>query len=101
MPWSGAASTARRTASAPARWPATRGRPRRAAQRPLPSMMIATWAEELCDIKSDLKKKFPGSPLTGDANQRFHVVQVAFQRAPPGARQAVLGLRDPPVERFR
>src|SRR2546428_10000043 len=42
MPRSGAASTARRTAAAPSRWPATRGRPRRVAQRPLPSMMIAT-----------------------------------------------------------
>src|SRR5690554_3070746 len=31
------------TARAPARWPITRGRWRRAAQRPLPSMMMATW----------------------------------------------------------
>src|SRR2546427_5556549 len=36
-PSPGAASTVRRTASAPARWPATRGRPRRVAQRPLRS----------------------------------------------------------------
>src|SRR5215207_8289107 len=35
--------TARRTASTPRRWPSTRGSPRRAAQRPLPSIMIATW----------------------------------------------------------
>src|SRR5256885_8667757 len=33
----------RRTASAPRRWPATRGSPRAFAQRPFPSMMIATW----------------------------------------------------------
>src|SRR5579862_5793571 len=33
----------RRTDSAPRRCPATRGRPRAVAQRPLPSMMIATW----------------------------------------------------------
>src|SRR5690554_6070581 len=31
------------TARAPARWPTARGRRRRAAQRPLPSMMMATW----------------------------------------------------------
>src|SRR5829696_9291385 len=44
MPSSIAERTVRRTASTPRRWPSTRGRPRRAAQRPLPSMMIATWA---------------------------------------------------------
>ena len=32
-----------RTASTPRRWPATRGSMRCFAQRPLPSMMIATW----------------------------------------------------------
>src|SRR5205085_4928907 len=36
------ASTVRRNARVPARWPAAVGRPRRRAQRPLPSMMIAT-----------------------------------------------------------
>src|SRR5258708_40234970 len=43
MPKSAAATIVRRTASAPLRCPATRGRPRALAQRPLPSMMIATW----------------------------------------------------------
>src|SRR5215472_9934797 len=43
MPRSPAARTARRTASTPRRWPSTRGSPRWAAQRPLPSMMMATW----------------------------------------------------------
>ena len=33
----------RRNISAPALWPAVRGRPRFVAQRPLPSMMIAMW----------------------------------------------------------
>src|SRR4051794_16370469 len=42
MPRSGAASTVRRRACVPARWPAMAGRPRRRAQRPLPSMMMAT-----------------------------------------------------------
>eukprot|EP01034_Spumella_vulgaris_P042564 gene42564-52785_t len=32
-----------RTASTPLTWPATRGRKRLVAQRPLPSMMMATW----------------------------------------------------------
>ena len=71
MPRSGAASTARRNASAPARCPATRGNPRAEAQRPLPSMMIAAWRQvevlcdiselfgisKLCDIKNDSKKR--------------------------------------------
>src|ERR1700704_4477165 len=42
MPSSFAARTTRRNASTPRRWPSARGRPRAAAQRPLPSMMIAT-----------------------------------------------------------
>src|SRR5512143_536719 len=42
MPSSCAARTTRRNASTPRRWPSARGRPRAAAQRPLPSMMIAT-----------------------------------------------------------
>ena len=37
-----ATSTAVRTALAPSTWPAVRGSPRCVAQRPLPSMMIAT-----------------------------------------------------------
>ena len=46
IPRSRAASTARRTASTPAACPAVRGRPRATAQRPLPSMMMATWSPE-------------------------------------------------------
>src|SRR5262245_26864447 len=42
MPSVGAASTTRRTASAPARCPATRGSPLRVAQRPFPSITTAT-----------------------------------------------------------
>src|SRR5216110_2942753 len=42
MPSSLAARTTRRSSSTPRRWPSARGRPRAAAQRPLPSMMIAT-----------------------------------------------------------
>src|SRR6266702_2510406 len=42
-PRSPAARTVRRNASTPRRCPSTRGKPRAAAQRPLPSMMMATW----------------------------------------------------------
>src|SRR5690349_19818621 len=41
MPSSTAPSTASRTERRPARWPMRRGKPRRSAQRPFPSMMIA------------------------------------------------------------
>src|SRR4029077_972368 len=97
-PSSGAASTVRRTASTPARWPATRGRPRRPAQRPLPSITMATCSGELCDIKCDLKKRV--SPVTGGVNQCFHVVQVALQRAPPGRGEPVFRLGNPTLERL-
>src|SRR5256885_1328262 len=43
MPTSIAARTIERTADTPATWPAERGRCRLRAQRPFPSMMIATW----------------------------------------------------------
>src|SRR5579875_898979 len=43
MPRSPAARTVRRKASTPRRCPSPRGNPRAAAQRPLPSMMMATW----------------------------------------------------------
>ena len=42
MPRSPAARTVRRSASTPRRCPSPRGNPRAAAQRPLPSMMMAT-----------------------------------------------------------
>src|SRR6266540_778043 len=98
-PRSRVASTTRRTASAPARWPAPRARPRRVAQRPLPSMMIATWREVLCFIKPILKKKSV-STRAGGADQRFHVVEIALQRAPSMRGEAVLGLGHAPGERL-
>src|SRR5436190_15510720 len=42
IPSSIAASTVRRSARVPSRWPSATGRPRDIAQRPLPSRMIAT-----------------------------------------------------------
>src|SRR3954465_1270091 len=43
MPSSMAPSTQSNSEDSPASWPAVRGRPRDLAQRPLPSMTIATW----------------------------------------------------------
>src|SRR5207302_10342969 len=62
MPSSWAARTTRRSASTPRRWPSARGRPRAAAQRPLPSMMTAT-----CKGPSDGPSVRSGPSLTGAA----------------------------------
>ena len=56
MPRSPAARTVRRNASTPRRWPSPRGKPRAAAQRPLPSMMMATW-------RGTSKEPPPGRPM--------------------------------------
>src|SRR5438270_10300022 len=58
MPSSCEARTTRRNASTPRRCPSARGKPRAAAQRPLPSMMMAT-----CAGASDLS----GPSVTGAA----------------------------------
>ena len=50
MPSRAEVSTTSRTESMPARWPSTRGRWRCAAQRPLPSMMMATCAGQLLEV---------------------------------------------------
>src|SRR5207247_2451316 len=64
IPSPGAASTIRRTARTPRRWPARRGRPRASAHRPFPSMTMATWSrpdascsKALCIMKYHLKKR--------------------------------------------
>src|ERR1035438_2609351 len=91
MPASGAASTARRAASTPARCPMMRGSPRPVAHRPLPSMMIPTCRvlciSKLIDIKKD------SLFFTRSLDERFHMIQVALQRAPPGGRHPVIGAR--------
>src|SRR3954451_3220788 len=57
-PSPGAASTVRRSARVPARWPAIGGSPRWRAQRPLPSMMIATdVAESGSDCSTDATRR--------------------------------------------
>src|ERR1039457_6148505 len=90
-PASGAASTARRAASTPARCPMMRGSPRPVAHRPLPSMIIPTCrvlcVSKLIGIKKD-SLLFPRG-----LDERFHVIQVALQRAPPSGRQPVIGAR--------
>src|SRR5437867_478974 len=96
MPRSGAASRTRRRASAPARWPAVRGRPRAAAQRPLPSMIIATWRPGCPPVDKDLciTEFFPTKKALSAArgpDQRFHVLQVMFESLAAGGCQLVLG----------
>src|SRR6185503_10628550 len=59
MSSSGAAWTMRFSASTPAWWPTVRGRPRRFAQRPLPSMTIATCSP------AGLPAPWPGAPEVG------------------------------------
>src|SRR5262245_51011932 len=104
MPSDGAAATARRTASTPARWPARRGSPRARAQRPLPSMAIATWKP--CGQVLGMAKYLPmeedgGSPRTaplGRADQRLHPDEVVGERAAARRRQGVLGARHAALE---
>src|ERR1035441_1124560 len=91
MPVSGAASTARRAASTPARCPMMRGRPRPVAHRPLPSMMIPT-CRVLCIPKSIGIKK-DSLLFARGLDERFHVVQIPLQGAAPGGRHPVIGAR--------
>src|SRR6478672_6618808 len=53
--------------------------------------------------KAPVQTKRPGVPsaIADGADERFHVVDVALERAPPRRRQAELGLRDPPLEALR
>src|SRR3984885_1140400 len=104
MPRLGAARTTRRTDSTPARWPSERARRREEAQRPLPSSRMATWS---CDGGTNVKvllfieypgKIFCGLTLARDADERFHVVQIFFQRAAAGRGQAIFRFRHAPVE---
>src|SRR3954471_4579941 len=55
MPRSTASRRRALTASAPARWPSTTGRPRACAQRPLPSVMIATCRPSPSEATLDLE----------------------------------------------
>src|SRR5271163_1357614 len=96
MPRLGAARTTRRTDSTPARCPSERARPREEAQRPLPSSKMATWSWDCgTNVKVLLFIEYPGKFFCGltfarDADQSFHMVQILFQRAAAGGRQAIL-----------
>src|SRR5688500_4689923 len=106
MPTRGAVSTTRRTASAPARCPALRGSPRAVAQRPLPSMMMATWGwadrdELLCVIKSVGKKKSAIARLARRADERLHVREILLEHAAAGGGETKIGVWNAPFERLR
>src|ERR1700730_9707298 len=77
-----------------------RGRPREVAQRPLPSMMIAACKprEVLCDIKRSSKKR--DLQLAHGLDQRFHVIEIFFERAPARFGQTILGLGHPVLKRL-
>src|SRR5262245_17250874 len=107
-PRPGAASTTRRTASAPRRCPAVRGSPRAAAQRPLPSMMIATWSAALTSClkvlfisKFLLKKRekaLVAERAARRADDRLHVIEIALEGPAAVRREPVLGPRAPTFE---
>src|ERR1041385_7599439 len=102
MPASGAASTTVSTARAPARCPAVRANPRRSAQRPLPSMMIAAWSEPLCFTKFlPKKKRYPSGARAGGPDDAFHVGEILLQRLAADGGETVLGARHPSLERFQ
>src|ERR1700756_19218 len=118
MPWSGGASTMRLMASTPASCPRRRDRPRRVAQRPLPSMMMPTCslshnspgsleARRLCITKFPCKKTRSGwqdaEPrqralllarcLGGVAHQAFEHGKIVEKAAAAGLGEASRGVR--------
>src|SRR5262249_55526114 len=54
-----------------------------------------------CKVKGHEKSTPRSLSLTGRPDERFHVVEVALERAPSGRRQAILGLRQAPLEGLR
>src|SRR5262249_30243881 len=78
MPNSPTARTVRRSASTPRRWPSLRGNPRAAAQRPLPSMMIAT-----CRGTATSPWRTLGSGSAFDIAQTSHCEGFPFLRRQP------------------
>src|SRR5271165_4331564 len=84
MPSRAATSTAVRTALAPSTCPAVRGRPRCVAQRPFPSMMIAT-----CMMAIDCSGT-RGAP--GCLDDRLDVLEIAQQGLSSENGDAIKGL---------
>src|SRR5215472_16461266 len=118
MPSSGAASTARRTASPPALCPDILASPLALAQRPFPSMMIPTCSpfelsaydvphKALCIIKLQSKKNsreqravLIAPAVSSSPNESLHMIKVAFEGAPPGRGQAIISLWQAAFEVF-
>src|SRR5579875_2866718 len=88
MPRSPAARTVRRKASTPRRCPSPRGNPRAAAQRPLPSMIMATWRGGA--YPATREASVSGMGLTSDRED------LLFLRP-----EHLIDLRDHRVRRFR
>src|SRR5579875_2871594 len=74
MPRSIAASTTGRSAREPARCPSATGRPRSAAQRPLPYMMIAT----ACATSGRRSSGARSAPVPGTEATRLHLHHLRF-----------------------
>src|ERR1019366_8179325 len=90
MPSSLAARTTRRSASTPRRWPSARGKPRAAAQRPFPSMMIAT-----CKGPSVRSGPSVAGAAAFDIGQSLNGEDFFFL-----GRKQLIDLRNPPVGRL-
>src|SRR5271165_4844654 len=102
MPQEGAASTTRRSAAAPARWPAMRGSPRCVAQRPLPSIMMAAcnlWCFS-CEVDMNFDVISFELTVAHGVNQRFHVIEILFQCLTACLRKTVFGARHAAFKRL-
>src|ERR1700686_2457041 len=90
MPSSLAARTTRRNASTPRRWPSARGKPRAAAQRPLPSIMTAT-----CSGPSARSGPWVAGAAAFDIDQSLNREDFFFL-----GREQLIDLRNRPVGRL-
>src|SRR5687768_17297850 len=112
MPHCGAVSTILRAVRAPSMWPVGRLLPRLTAQRPLPSMMIATCRpgalSSLCSVacatlplgRAERVRSIRLLVLTRRMNECFHVIEVSLDCAASLGRQPILGPRHAPLERL-
>ena len=103
MPRRAEVSTTSRTDSMPARCPSTRGRCRCAAQRPLPSMMIATWAgsRSKSTCRASASSGDPGGQRSEDVVRRLIASNrsriLASQSTPTTRNRPCGGRRRPPL----
>src|SRR5690349_4764635 len=94
-----------RAVRSPASWPAERVSPCAVAQRPLPSMITARCrpskvAGAIGDPGCRVIGMWKVSAFPRGADQRFHVVEIAFERATAGGGEAVFRPRHPALERL-